>query len=93
MFVDEFLSFLRSLMKMCWRWLRRGKEGRSWSFLWFFRFGPSAYLFFDFGPSNFVTQHIEQHVFHITCHHVILHLLHIRFCNRWWRRRQKPKRL
>jgi len=29
-------------MRMCWRSWRRGKEGRRWSFLWIFGFGPSC---------------------------------------------------
>jgi len=46
---------------------------------------PLRNLFFDFGPSNFVTQHMERHIIvvcHVTCRHVILCLPHRRFCNR-----------
>jgi len=51
----------------------------------FFDLVPLRILFFDFGPSNFVTQHTERHisvVCHVTRCHVILCLPRRRFCNR-----------
>ena len=46
---------------------------------------PLRNLFFDFGPSNFMTQNIKLHisvVYHVTRCHVIPRLPHRRFCNK-----------
>jgi len=42
MFVDEFMSFY----EVWWRWWRRGKEWRRWSFLLIFGFCPSVKFVF-----------------------------------------------
>jgi len=75
-FVDEFLSFLWSLMKMCWKWWIIWKEGRRWSFLWIFGFGPSVNFVFWFWSVPLIlwlsirndtsTLFVTSHVAHMT---------------------------
>jgi len=82
MFVDEFQSFPVFTMKF-----DEGEEKKEENevFYEFLGLVPLRILFFDFGPSNFVTQHMEQHisvVCHVTCRHTILRLPHRRFCNK-----------
>jgi len=60
----------------------------------FFSFGPST-IFFHFGPSNFLTQHLKRHI-SIVCHatrrHAIPCLPHIHFCNIWLKVRKTQER-
>jgi len=76
-FIDEFFGFS---MKFDEDDEEEEMKEEDEVFYEFLALVPLRILFFDFGPSNFVTQHMERHI-SVVCH-VILCLPHRRFCNR-----------
>lgn len=85
-----FFFFERMMMR--WLFVDFYECLRRWCKIWRRRWN----LFFGFGLSNFLTQHLKRHI-NVVCHvtrcHAILRLPRTYFCNRWWRHGSKPKHI